>query len=161
VLRSLRGNNKSKTKISTKFDPINCNYVSWTFDHCECTLTYEWDKSAIDDPQKELRPVDPNVVIIGSSGVPIIHHIKCNEHAHLTDTKTHHDVVTEENWRRSDVQNTTGKIVSTFWWEGKAPNRILHIQEPSIPTELHPKVHKEISDCTTHNNYAHGKVIFH
>ncbi len=144
-------------KVSTKFDPINCNYTTWSPDHCKCTITYEWDKSTRDTPElREHRPVDPSVEIIGSSGSIVQHHIKCDDHKHLEDTKHHYESVLEENQRKNKAHfhMNEGKTVIEWYWDS---DRVLHITgEIDKPKhEVQAIIDKDLEA------QGHGKVVLH
>jgi hypothetical protein len=143
------------TKVSHKADLANCNYTTWTNDTCGCTITYEWDKSTMDTPElREHRPLDPNVTLIGHSG-PVEHHKKCKDHNHLEDTKHHFETVLEENQRknRAHFHMNEGSIPIEWYWEGKAPNRILHVKGETHKSkhEAQAVIDNELTD--------HGKVV--
>jgi hypothetical protein len=148
-------------KASRKFDPVNCNYTTWSPDTCGCTITYEWDKSTIDKPElREHRPVHHDVIIIGSSGEPVQHNIKCDAHKHHNAIEEHFGAVLEENQRmnRAHFALNNGEKPIEWFWEGKSPDRILHIKggEPAghgDKSTVQSVIEKELA------HYGHGKVI--
>lgn len=149
-------------KISKKFDPVNCNYTTWSNDTCGCTITYEWDKSTVDNPElREHRPVHEDVIITGSNGKPVEHNIKCEEHKHHETIKEHYAAVLEENQRKNRAHGAlnNGTTPIEWWWEGKSPERILHIKgEPAghgDKVTVQNILDKELA------HYNHGKVVLH
>lgn len=152
---------QSEKKVSTKFDPVNCNYTTWSPDSCGCTITLEWDKSTADKPElREHRPVDPSVTIISSTGgEPLRHNIKCKDHKHHGSIEEHHNAVLEENQRKNRAHGVLNNAETPIeWtWEGESPNRILHIKgEPAGHGDkktVESIINKELS------KHGHGKVI--
>lgn len=148
--------------VSRKFDPTNCNYTTWSPDTCKCTITYEWDKSTRDHPElREHRPVHEDVVLIGSSGGPVEHNIKCDDHKHHESIEEHYTAVLEENQRKNRAHGVLNNAASPieWYWEGESPNRILHIKgEPAghgDKATVQTIIDKELA------HYKHGKAILH
>ena len=135
------------SNVSRKFDPINCNYTTWTPETCNCVITVEWDKSTGDRPNEmQVRPVHEDVKIIGSDGNKVDHINKCNEHWRHTESADHFKVVLEENQRKNRAHSelNEGKEQIEWYWDGKSPNRVLHIKGHTGKNEIKLQGHGKV-----------------